>query len=155
MEEYQQACKLKKKYLALEVVVLVGKYGDWFLKRNPDGWWEKVSNKEAREKVSMTFCMSMSSGYRGIICAKGPHRYAGLENQKWLRIGQEEVASCFLLPFFRENWWASWTEPKPKLKLGKNTRMTYMGTYSSGSRACLQGCPRSTEVCCFFSRSPQ
>jgi hypothetical protein len=28
MEEYQQACKLKKKYLALEVVVLVGKYGD-------------------------------------------------------------------------------------------------------------------------------
>jgi hypothetical protein len=44
MEEYQQARKLEKKYVALEVIVLVRKYGGRFLKRNPDGWWEKVSD---------------------------------------------------------------------------------------------------------------
>lgn len=47
--------KADKTHLNRQIVKLIKNGGGRFLKRDPVGWWEEVTDDEAREKVSKTF----------------------------------------------------------------------------------------------------
>jgi hypothetical protein len=90
LADYTVARKSEKTNLTKAIVQMIKDSSVRFLKRDLDGWWEEVSDEDAREKVSKTFGSTRVSSVKTLqnhgpgILASGNQKRAKIETDGWL-----------------------------------------------------------------------
>jgi hypothetical protein len=97
LADYTVARKSEKTNLTREIVQTIKDSSARFLKKDHDGWWEEVSDEDAREKVSKTFGSTLVSSAKAFRSHQGPG-FLDLGNEKRAKIQMLEgfVGDCFL-----------------------------------------------------------